>query len=861
MQPSPSNTAAKRASATAQQELLDSLVAIVNKHAKEQIVAMTNRVVAAFLDVSAAGLDARIVFQRVKAGNLLKTNSYAYFHIAAKTLEKAMRKEMLELAPAGQKAVKAAPSALSLVPFEEMDSKVAFGGISRAFEVEHSEALATLNVRLGFLLERDVLRMSQNPFRPEVFLVAFSDAWCEFEPDVENHALIQPLLKPEILFDLAPMYEELNQSLMRKGVLPGSVDSLRIKKTDNAAAAKAKRATTQAALQKQLREFLSGEGPAPAAMNEFGIDIPMIPDLPSLPQGGGGWRPSGAQAFGASAPAPVPVPAAPVAPGAFPSLSGIQLQSPAAPGYPAGQGGYPAPAQGGYPAPAQGGYPAPAQGAAPWQGQAQMPGGGAPMAAAPGMMQPMGGAQPMSGGSNQALLDFIAQIQQNMPVMQPGASFGAMQGGGAPAMQGGGAPVGPGLSLPPNVFYLPRLKESMPAGSLTRGAESTIDLLSRIFETVSLDDNIPRETRELIQFLQIPVLKAALVDKDFFFEEAHPARRMIDLMSRMGVEQSKGADDPLFKAMQRSVDRVGRDASQELGVFAEAVAELEASIQAEESVAAAAIQEPIAQALKQEKRTAATRSARNAVAIRVGKGEVIAVVETFLEKKWTSVLTVAYQVEEDKPGAVGNATKTMDDLIWSVKPKVTAQQRKELIGKLPGLLVTLNRWLDVIKWQDAERLQFFAELAECHASIVRAPIELSPDRQLEIAVEVAQQDAIRRIEKEQALAAQEEAAIDDAVLAVEALERGSWYEFTMEDASVRKVKLAWISPLKTLYIFSTGARQEAFSLSSEKLAETFRNGKVRSLQVDGVVSRALSEAMEKVGAVNDPSMDLHPAVA
>jgi hypothetical protein len=846
MQPSPSNTtAAKRASATAQQELLDSLVAIVSRHAKEQIVAMTNRVVAAFLDVSAAGLDARTVFQRVKAGNLLKTNSYAYFHIAARTLEKAMRKEMLELAPAGQKAVKSAPSALSLVPFEEMDSKVTFGGISRAFEVEHSEALATLNVRLGFLLERDVLRMNQNPFRPEVFLMAFSDAWCEFEPDTENHQLIQPLLKPEILFDLAPIYEELNQSLMRKGVLPGSVDSLRIKKTDSAAAAKAKRATTQAALQKQLRDFLSGEGPKPDAMNEFGIDIPLIPDLPSLPQGGGGWRPSGAQAFGASAPAPAPVPAAPVAPGGFPTLSGIQVQPPA----------------GGYPAAGQGGYPAPAQGGAPWQGQAQMPGGGAPMGAAAGMMPPMGGGQPMMAGSNQALLDFIAQIQQNMPVMQPGGNFGAMQGGGAPAMQGGGAPVGPGLSLPPNVFYLPRLKESMPAGSLTRGAESTIDLLSRIFETVSLDDNIPRETRELIQFLQIPVLKAALVDKDFFFEEQHPARRMIDLMSRMGVEQSKGADDPLFKAMQRSVDRVGRDASQELGVFAEAVAELEASIQAEESVAAAAIQEPIAQALKQEKRTAATRSARNAVAIRVGKGEVVAIVETFLEKKWTSVLTVAYQVEEDKPGAVGNATKTMDDLIWSVKPKVTAQQRKELIGKLPGLLVTLNRWLDVIKWQDAERLQFFAELAECHASIVRAPIELSPDRQLEIAVEVAQQDAIRRIEKEQALAAQEEAAIDDAVLAVEALERGSWYEFTMEDASVRKVKLAWISPLKTLYIFSTGARQEAFSLSSEKLAETFRNGKVRSLQVDGVVSRALTEAMEKVGAVNDPSMDLHPAVA
>jgi hypothetical protein len=146
----------------------------------------------------------------------------------------------------------------------------------------------------------------------------------------------------------------------------------------------------------------------------------------------------------------------------------------------------------------------------------------------------------------------------------------------------------------PNVFYLPRLKESIPKGSLTRGDESTIDLLSRIFETVFVDENIPTETRELIQFLQVPVLKAALLDKDFFFQEAHPARRMIDLMSRMGWEQRRGADDPLFQAMQRGVDRIGRDFGDEVGVFAEAVAELEASIEAEESVAAAEISAPIA---------------------------------------------------------------------------------------------------------------------------------------------------------------------------------------------------------------------------------------------------------------------------
>ena len=885
MAPTPDQASERRHPVPPQHVLLESLVETVSKYASEHFMGVGTRLVAGLLDITDPGVDARAAYQRVKSGNLLKNNSYAYFHLVVTALEQAIRKEVAVLLPA-KKSASASTEALSLVPYAEMDSKVAFGALSRPFEIAYSDALATLNVRLGFLLERDILRIGQNPFRPEVFLMAINDAWREFEPDVEAHALLLPLLRPAVLFDFAPLFESLNLALMRKGVLPGSVDSLRIRKTDNAAAAAAKRATGQAALSQQLRQFFSSNeaAAAAAAVVVADIDIPLIPDLPAMPQGAGGWRPSGAQAFQGHPGAPAHAAGGFVRAGAAgqgapaPFASGGQGYGGAAGPYGQaheGDGGHAGHVghggQGGH-----GGAHAGAHGAA--AGMHGAAGAGAPA----GHLSPQGGASLVdsadiygpggahagfaqasgvhrSGVTNQilrkpadsaaatgALIDLLGKLQQRMPQ-------GVAAGAGDPGLHAGTGAQG-GTALPQNVFYLPRIKDSMPKGTLTRGDESTIDLLSRIFETVFLDDNIPAETRTLIQALQIPVLKAALLDKDFFFQEAHPARRMIDLMSRMGWEQRQGADDPVFKAMQRGVDRVGREYDKEIKPFAEAVAELEAQIQVEETTAAAAIAEPIAQALKQEKVTAATRSARNAVALRVGKGEVVAVVETFLANKWTSVLTVAYSVEDDKPGAVGNATKTMDELIWSVKPKLTTEQRRELIAKLPGLLSQLNKWLDVIKWQDADRLQFFAELAECHASIVRAPLELSPERQLEIAVEVAQQDALRRIEKENAVARQEEALeADPAVVALDGFERGMWLEFTEQDGATRKVKLAWISPLRTLFIFSTGARQEAFSVSSEKLAELYRAERMRVIRAEGVVARALTAAMEQA-AVNDPSM-------
>jgi hypothetical protein len=475
---------------------------------------------------------------------------------------------------------------------------------------------------------------------------------------------------------------------------------------------------------------------------------------------------------------------------------------------------------------------APAQGPAttPYPGFAAAP-GGAP--------SPAAGCAPASGNAPGAGVAGTPSAASG----QPGSLLALLAG----LQPHAATPATP--SAPHKVFYLPRLKQSLPQGALSRGEENTLDLLSRIFETVLLDDSIPLETRELIRFLQVPVLKAALLDQTFFFEEAHPARRMIDLLSNMGWEGRKGVDDPVLRAMQRGVERIGREDGAQPAAFADALAEVEAELAVEARAAEDAIAAPIARATQVEKQAVAARTAREAVRLRVAGGELVAVVSSFLEQRWVDVLTFAWLIEDERPGALEKATRTMDELVWTVKPKATQEQRKALIARLPGLLTALNKWLDAINWRDAERLQFFAELAKCHLSIVRAPLELSPERQLEIAVEAAQQDALRRIAREQA--AQEAAPEPDAAASlVDDLERGARLEFIQPDGSVRKLKLAWVSPLRTLFIFSGGLRQEAFSLPSDKLVEAMRAGAIRVV-AQGVVGRVLTEAMQ--AAMNDPA--------
>jgi len=711
-------TSATRKDSVAQQATLADLAAHAASLAHDGLPEMVRRMVSALLDLTSTGLDARAVMRRVRSGNLLKDNAYAFCHLAEGAIDKALRIALAALQPAPQSAM---PQELQLVPFDEIDQQLALGAVSRPFDLEFADRLATLGVRLGLLLGRDLVRAAHNPFRPEVFLGALHAAWCEFEPDPEAHGLLAPLLRPGVMFDLGPLYDAL--VAMLQPARAGRQAEARFSKRDDRAARKAGQARRDAALSSQLRRLFDG-----GAQGE-GIDIPMIPNLP---QGSSGWRPSTASGFAVAA-LPAQAEAVPVA------SSGAAIS----------------------------------------------------------------GAHAVAT-ADQTLLDLLARLGTS-PAVMPGAAH---------------------TTTPHAVFYLPR-------GSLPRADKTTLDLLSRVFETVLLDDAIPAETRELIAFLQVPVLKAALRDRSFFYEEAHPARRMLDLLSQADWER----DDAVYHAMRHSVERV-RD--QEQPEFDAALAELEAGIAARDSAEQAAIAGPVARATRIEKQAAAESSARRAVALRTVGEDLAPLVSNFLVQRWTQVVGLAYAVEDSRPGALDNATRTMDDLIWSVRPKATQEARQALIKRLPALLASLNKWLDAIRWQDAQRLQFFAELAECHAAIVRAPIELSPERQLELALEAAQQDALRR-------AAQEQEHEDDAVAeddGLAGLERGQRFEF-IEDGAVRKVRLAWVSPLRTLFIFSGAGRQEAFSLSAERLAGLIVGGGLRALSPDGLVKRVLNAAVNE----------------
>ena len=659
-----------------------------------QFDAFVPRLVDALMTVSEQIGDSKQANLHFNAANLLNNNRYVFFHVASSQMETVLRHAITSLENDSAHKATLHDSDLSLVPYTEMDNKVVLGTVARYYETELAEPLNALNIRLAFLVGRDSMTLAQNPFRPDIWLDAIHASWCEFDPDTATHALILPLLKPNVFLGLRPIFDAVNNALITGGVLPELSSAFRIRKSNGNLSA-ATTSTRDAAIRHKLRDLFASE-------RTVASTSPNTDSTHSLsPQ------------------------------------AGIDL------------------------------------------------------------------------------LDYVSQLSS--PISAAGNT----------------------------AMRLSDLKQRLPIGAIRAIDETTIDLLIQVFDSVFAHQLIPQEIKNLIGILQIPMLKTALHDKDFFYSGTHPARKLIDLLSRTGVgwDQATGLGDPLYQTMKRTVERAQTEQSPDgsSSSFAQAVRDLEAFLHDEDTASTTALDVPITQAIRGEKIRFATRAAKNDVAERISTGEVVPFVETFLENRWIAVLTLAHSIEQDRPELLTSAIKTMDDLLWSVRPKATTTERKELIARLPTILAMLNKWLNVTKWDDADRLQFFADLADAHASIVRAPLDLTPERQLEIAVDVAKKAAERRIAlRSQTLPEPEPDALMDEVTQ---LQKGTWIEIQSSGSEPSRVKLVWVSPLRSVFIFSAGQRRESFSFSAEELVAKLRDNSARLLEIDGIVDRALARAL------------------
>lgn len=382
------------------------------------------------------------------------------------------------------------------------------------------------------------------------------------------------------------------------------------------------------------------------------------------------------------------------------------------------------------------------------------------------------------------------------------------------------------------------------APELDRG---TVDALAEVFDYVFADRAIPMQMKVIIGRLQIPVLKAAMIDRDFFLSEKHPARQLVDSLAGASVAwmPAKGEQDPLYLRIEQTVQRVLTEFEDDLSLFVDLLKEFSEFLFENEQQARARV-EPVAQKERQvESLDQALAHVDEVVHVRIqalsADAPLAAFLLPFLTNPWRVVMARAWMDETTRDKGFAQTLATMDQLIWSVQPKTTSDDRRQLVAILPEMVRQLNLGLDSIEWNGKPRADFTRRLITTHTLAIRLtqPMPLDSGR-----AALEEREGKAAMQQLDARRAANQFTKEDAFdTQVQGFQRGMWFDVTLDAGTLIRCRLSWVSPMRTRLLFTNRDGYDAFVRSEREVAGMLRADQMRLLNHEAIVGRAIEKIM------------------
>ncbi|SPE35194.1 hypothetical protein SBBP1_80028 [Burkholderiales bacterium] len=424
----------------------------------------------------------------------------------------------------------------------------------------------------------------------------------------------------------------------------------------------------------------------------------------------------------------------------------------------------------------------------------------------------------------------------------------------------------------------------------------TIEIVGMMFDHVMRDAQVPLEIKALLSRLQFPVLKAALLDAAFFASSSHPARRLIDRIAAAAVGwEPYGDENERFRAeVDRLVRQVMLKFDRDVGLFETALNEFETflgDIEPRES-------DPIARAKRAleeaEKREVLSINTTIQVRRAFERVELEPYLRDFLIGPWVQVLVQASLRDDHTKGYSKSFREAIHEIVWSVQPKATAEERRRLVELIPVLTRIVRDGLALIRYPQRDQEDFLQSLMAAHAFAVkptdqatyiknslqsseirakmdglqltatfpltaipggvkvptRAVLRAAAEHQVELSVPAALTD-VGVIDKT------EEARMDHDL---SHWTRGSWFELWDGEAFLR-ARLRWISPLRTMFMFSSGPENRAHVMSPDLIHSYLRRGFIRPLESAPLTERAAHAVVADFANVPNRAAELASRLA
>jgi serine/threonine protein phosphatase PrpC len=261
------------------------------------------------------------------------------------------------------------------------------------------------------------------------------------------------------------------------------------------------------------------------------------------------------------------------------------------------------------------------------------------------------------------------------------------------------------------------------------------DIVAMMFDFILDDKKMPASMAALIGRLQIPMLKVAILDKQFFARKFHPARKFLNTIAEaaVGWREDRDRNDAIYSKLELMVGRILDEFGERIDVFTEVLAELEAFLRQEESRAESNASTSADIIQDRERLILARKNAELQITRCLDKARDHDFVQEFLIGHWKELLFIRHFEEGDTGNGWTSAIQTMDDLVWSIAPETADQDRNHLMDILPDLMGRVEDGMKQLGMPTELSNNFLSSLENLHVATTRSEVRVGdPDGEGEV---------------------------------------------------------------------------------------------------------------------------------
>ena len=367
--------------------------------------------------------------------------------------------------------------------------------------------------------------------------------------------------------------------------------------------------------------------------------------------------------------------------------------------------------------------------------------------------------------------------------------------------------------------------EHGPLADLGREDADTFEILSILYAEVAREVRAGSSVHGLLERLQLPVLRLALKDRDFFEQPAHPGRQLLNTIAESDASTyGDHAIDPYFEiAMRKAVERMEDNFHGQPEVLAEVNDELQAQFRQQVKRSQASEKRQVEAARGRERMALAKQTAATALQGLMDEAKPPRGIEVLMRRAWLDAMTLTAL----RHGETSPAWQKQLDTTREILKTVTAPEPVQS----PELAKEVDTAMRQVGYHETEATALSRHLSRSSS----APREEDEPTATEISARIkahtrlGEEDVESRGEKaERAKLPPRTPAEEECYRHLRTLPFGCWIDFIQnQQGEAERRRLSWYSTVTDRALFVNRRGQRVAELHMDALARLMAQGQLR----------------------------------